>query len=122
MLQVWIPNTLPLPYSWPKTSAAGAVQAQSMPQAEVGVQPQPEPLPPMVEVNDNFPKGRVARYFSHQRYGFIVGRNGREIYFNLSEIDFVGPKSEGDIQAGLPVGYDVSNTSNGLHVKKLKIY
>lgn len=76
----------------------------------------------MVDVEDNFPKGRIVKYFPHQRYGFIADRTGREIYFNLNELDFVGPKNKEHIQVGLPVGYDVSRASHGLHVKRLKIY
>ena len=121
MLQAWTPNTLPLPYAGQVKHDVPAT-AQSLPESRPAPVRAPVVLPPMVEINDNFPKGRIARYFPHQRYGFITDRNGRDVYFNLNEMDFVGPKDKKDIQVGLPVGYDVSHTSHGLHVKKLKIY
>lgn len=119
MLQTIKPNSLPLPY---KNQVAASVA--------VGVEPviaaQPvkpaEFLPPMPEIDDFFPKGRIARYFPHQGYGFITDKNGKNVYFNLNEIDFVGEKTKDAIKTGLPVGYDVSHTSHGLHVKKMKIY
>ena len=78
--------------------------------------------PVIVDVDDNFTKGQVVRYFQHQGYGFILDQNGRELYFKLSELDFVGENKKEALKSGSPVGFDVSITSRGLHVKKLKIY
>lgn len=128
MLQAWKPNTIPLPYllqvSGPSVDPSSE---QCVAAADTAISQRPAeaaqiPLPPMVEVDDLFPKGRIAKFFPHQGYGFITDRNGKQVYFNLNEIDFVGPKSKDDIQTGIPIGYDVSHTSHGLHVKKIKIY
>ncbi len=117
MLQVWQPNTLPLPYPVVDLAPSAAIPGAVPPSAPIETM-----SPILVDVNDNFPKAQVAKYFLHQRYGFIVDAKGREIYFNLNELDFVGAKGKADLKVGIPVGYDVSWTSHGLHVKKLKIY
>jgi cold shock CspA family protein len=101
--------------------AEGAVPAPSADQSA------PMPLPQVMEnitvdENDNFPKGRVSKYFPYQGYGFIIDKNGKEVYFSIAELDLVGVKGKEALRAGYPVGYDVSRTSHGLHVKKLKIY
>lgn len=76
-----------------------------------------------VSQEDLFPKGEVVKFFPNQEYGFIRDQHGRDVYFHLGEIDFVGPKnSEQYIKAGAKVGYDLSWTSHGQHVRKLKIY
>lgn len=120
MLQSWIPNTLPLPYA-----AAVAVQAASAePVAGEIIQPSP-PMPiieQQIDENDMFPKGKVSKFFPYQGYGYIITRSGKEIYFNFEEADMVGPKGQADLQTGCVVGYDMSYTSHGLRVKKMKIY
>lgn len=123
MLQSWVPNTLPLPYPMMLSLESsqqhvvqkeGAVQEQAQLQAVI--------VPVFADVDDNFTKGQVIRYFQHQGYGFLVDKTGRELYFKLSELDFVGENNKEALKAGVPVGFDVSITSRGLHVKKLKIY
>jgi cold shock CspA family protein len=74
------------------------------------------------ENSDKFPRGRIARFFPKSRYGFIKDRNGRDVYFNLDEVRFIGDKDQRDIQEGAEVGYDLSWTSRGEHVIKMKIY
>lgn len=71
---------------------------------------------------DKFPRGRISRFFPKSRYGFIKDRNGRDVYFNLDEVRFVGDKDQRDIQEGAEVGYDLSWTSRGEHVIRMKIY
>ena len=75
-----------------------------------------------VYVDDNFPKGKIDKFFPNQGYGFIQDRNGRQVYFTLTEIEFVGTKGKPDIREGITVGYDLVHSGNGLHVKMLKIY
>ena len=76
-----------------------------------------------VDANDLFPKGEVASFYPHQGYGFIRDRNGNEVYFKLDELELVGPKAEkSHIKEGAMVGYDISCTSHGPHVRTLKIY
>ena len=82
---------------------------------------QPEEI--VVSKDDLFPKGEVIKFFSGQDYGFIKDQHGRDIYFHLGELDFVGPKnSKSFLKVGGKVGYDLSWTSHGQHVRKLKIY
>ncbi len=76
-----------------------------------------------VDENDLFPKGEVASYFPRQGYGFIKDRNGNEVYFKLDELELVGPKADKNyISVGAKIGYDISCTSKGPHVRALKIY
>lgn len=76
-----------------------------------------------VSQEDLFPKGEIVKYFSGQDYGFIRDQHGRDVYFHLGEIDFVGPKnSKNFIKVGSKIGYDLSWTSHGQHVRRIKIY
>lgn len=76
-----------------------------------------------VDENDLFPKGEVISFYPHQGYGFIKDRNGNEVYFKLEELDLVGPKADKThITVGAKVGYDLSCTSHGPHIRTLKIY
>lgn len=78
---------------------------------------------PVVDENDLFPKGEIVKFFQQQDYGFIHDQHGSDVYFHLNELDLVGPKNKRDsIRVGAKVGYDVSWTSHGLHVRRLKIY
>jgi cold shock CspA family protein len=72
--------------------------------------------------DDKFPRGKIVRFFPQSRYGFIKDRMGRDIYFNLEEVRFVGEKGDRDVMEGQIVGYDVGWTSHGLHVTYLKIF
>lgn len=76
-----------------------------------------------VDENDLFPKGEVASFYPNQGYGYIKDRNGNEVYFKLEELDLVGPKTDkSHITIGAKVGYDLSCTSRGPHVRILKVY
>ena len=122
MLISWIPNTLPLPSVALLDALAQAVPQEAAVSAEVPVEPPAPQEDIIVDEHDNFPKGRVTKFFPFQRYGFIQGRSGKEIFFNLSELDFIGQKGRESLKSGSAVGYDVSWTSRGLHVKKMKVY
>lgn len=77
----------------------------------------------VVSENDLFPKGEVVKFFTGQDYGFIRDQHGKDVYFHLGEVDFVGPKnSKNYIKVGAKVGYDLSWTSHGQHVRRIKIY
>lgn len=83
----------------------------------------PESEEIVVSQEDRFPKGEVVKFFEHQDYGFIRDQHGRDIYFHLNEIDFVGPKnSKTFVKVGSKIGYDLSWTSKGQHVRRIKIY
>lgn len=70
---------------------------------------------------EKFPHGKVIRFFPQNRYGFLKDRIGRDLYFNLDEVRFVGLKDHRDLREGMEVGYDLGWTSHGLHVTKMKI-
>lgn len=77
----------------------------------------------VVSEDDLFPKGEVVKFFAGQDYGFIRDQHGKDVYFHLGELDFVGPKnSKNYIKVGSKVGYDLSWTSHGQHVRRIKIY
>lgn len=71
---------------------------------------------------DNFSKARIVKFFPQSRYGFIKDKRGKDIYFNIDELRFVGDRGRESIREGAWVGYDVGWTSHGLHVAKMKIY
>lgn len=100
---LWPPNALPIPV--------------------ISEEAEHEPKKPVsVDMSDNFPKGEIIKFFTHQGYGFMKDRVGRQIYFNVAEMDFVGLKGKDALSEGLTVGYDLSYTDKGLHVKKMKVY
>jgi cold shock CspA family protein len=72
--------------------------------------------------DDKFSKGRIVKYFPQSRYGFIKDRRGKDLYFNVDEIRFVGPKGREGLKEGIVVGYDVDWTGHGLHIAKIKVY
>jgi cold shock CspA family protein len=72
--------------------------------------------------DDKFSKGRIVKYFPQSRYGFIKDRRGKDLYFNVDEIRFMGPKGREGLKEGIVVGYDVDWTGHGLHIAKIKIY
>jgi cold shock CspA family protein len=78
--------------------------------------------PPVVNEDDLFPKGEVLSFYPQQGYGYVKNDRGQELVFRLTEIALVGPKDERYLAPGCRVGYDVSWTSHGLHVSRLKIY
>lgn len=78
---------------------------------------------PVVAEDDFFPKGEVLSFYPKQGYGYVRTGRGEELIFRLSEAELVGPKGHPQyLAAGCRVGYDVSWTSSGLHVSRMKIY
>lgn len=72
--------------------------------------------------DDKFSKGRVMKYFPQSKYGFIKDRKGKDVYFNIDEVRFVGEKGREKLKEGILVGYDVGWTAHGLHINRIKIY
>jgi len=84
---------------------------------------QDSPAPTDSAQDDKFRKGRIIKYFPQSGYGFVRDNNGKEVYFHLDELRFVGVKNDRRyVNEGAPVGFDVGRTSRGLRVTKLKIY
>ncbi len=77
----------------------------------------------VVDENDLFSKGVVTKYFQNQSYGFVKDHIGRELFFHVDEMDFYGVKNNKKfITVGCRVGFDISRTSHGLRIKRIKIY
>ncbi len=77
----------------------------------------------MDESPDKFRQAKVIKFFPQSSYGFVRDQNGKEIYFHLDEIRFVGEKKDRSlVQEGVSVGVDVGRTSRGLRVTWMKIY
>lgn len=76
-----------------------------------------------VDENDAFSKANICSFFPRQGVGAIVSDRGETIPFSLSEIELVGPKGNARyiIQGGR-VGFDVSRTSHGKRVSRMKVY
>ncbi|PIR20900.1 MAG: hypothetical protein COV45_03280 [Deltaproteobacteria bacterium CG11_big_fil_rev_8_21_14_0_20_47_16] len=100
----WTANQAPLPTAIVVTASADTV-------------------PSFVDENDNFSKGVITKYFQSQSYGFVQDRLGRELFFHVDEMDFCGTKNHRKyLTVGAHIGYDVSRTSHGLRIKRIKIY
>ncbi len=82
-----------------------------------------DPIPETPGPDDKFRKGKILKFFPQAGYGFIRDLNGKEIYFHLEEIRFVGEKKDRSyVVEGASVGVDVGLTSRGLRVTRMKIY
>lgn len=96
------------------------------PQESVSAASEPAPVATVVSFtypDDKFRKGKIIKYFPHAGYGFVRDMGGKEVYFHLDEIRFVGAKNDRRyVSEGAPVGFDVGRTSRGLRVTWLKIY
>lgn len=78
-----------------------------------------------METNDTenkFRPAKVIKFLPNAGYGFVRDNNGKEIYFHYDEIRFVGKKLDRSaIREGLEVGIDISLTSRGARVTRLKV-
>lgn len=85
--------------------------------------PQPRPASSFAYPEDKFRKGRIIKFFPHAGYGFVRDLGGKEVYFHLDEIRFLGSKNDRRyVSEGAPVGFDIGRTSRGLRVTLMKIY
>lgn len=99
----WVPNQIPIPGAAPVTAAPAALS--------------------VADENDNFSKGTITKYFQNQSYGFVRDHLNRELFFHVDEMDFCGPKNNKKFLAvGGRIGFDISRTSHGLRIKRIKIY
>ena len=81
------------------------------------------PAPAPAAEDDKFRKARIVKYFPQSGYGFVRDERGKEIYFHLDELRMVGTKRDPrHVYEGASVGIDISRTSRGLRVTKLKLY
>ena len=72
------------------------------------------------DMNLRYPEGEITNYFPDKGYGFITNGKGEKIFFFLPEVDTMGCRVE-QIRKGIRVGYDVSLTSKGRRISRLKV-
>ena len=102
------PSAIPTP---PATSSSS--QAAGAPQA----------VEESAKSEDKWRQGKIVKFSPQSGYGFIRDQQGKEVYFHLDEVRFVGAKNDKTwVREGLSVGIDVGRTSRGLRVTRLKIY
>jgi len=92
-------NWLPLPISARKPAIAAA-QTQ-----DIGL----------------FPVGEIVRFLPHKGTGLLKIRGDAEVAFAVDELDLIPLSSRSKLTKGIKVGYDISRTSHGLRVSKLKV-
>lgn len=73
------------------------------------------------ETGDWFYHGIITRLSRGNERGVVRSANGREIPFILSYVVLLGA-SAADLYEGMRVGFDLSWTSRGLRVTKIKVY
>ena len=72
---------------------------------------------------DKLRRAKIIKFFPQSHYGFVKDQNGKEIYFHLDELRFLGEKKDPSfVQEGVSVGVDVGLTSRGLRVTLMKVY
>ena len=72
------------------------------------------------EMKLRYPEGEITNYNPEKGYGFITSEKGEKIFFFLPEVDTMGCRAE-DIRKGVRVGFDVSLTSKGRRISRIKI-
>lgn len=93
------PNWLPLPFEPAKSRAAVTLE------------------------DDLFAKGEILEFYPKQKDGVLKNTRSELISFNVTQIEFVGPKNNAAfLEAGMMVGYDLARTSHGPLINKIKIY
>lgn len=72
---------------------------------------------------DSFYHGTIQRLFPKNNTGVVRTSSGRQIPFSYQLVELFGPvKKPQELKEGLVVGYDMSWTSDGLKVTKIKTY
>jgi hypothetical protein len=74
----------------------------------------------MSEKGDYFYHGVIARLFRGNAMGIVRTESKREIPFSFEHVILLGNAKIEDLKEGMAVGYDVSWTSSGLRVSKIK--
>lgn len=74
------------------------------------------------EVADLFPKGEVSEFLPHLKCGKIKTQAGIELPFDTNLLEIIPPQNAADIKVGMKVGYDVSRTSSGTRISRMRIY
>ena len=68
-----------------------------------------------------FYRGTIEKLFRGSQVGVVRQRTGREIPFDVPARSMVGPlRRFEDLREGMPVGFDVGWTSNGLRVTVIR--
>ena len=72
------------------------------------------------EMKLRYPEGEITNYNPEKGYGFITSEKGEKIFFFLPEVDTMGCRPD-DIRKGARVGFDVSLTSKGRRISRIKV-
>jgi len=72
---------------------------------------------------DLFYQGVILRLYPGRKCGVIRTGNGREVPFSFATVDLLGDDQRFDqLYEGMPVGFDLTRTSGGLRITKIKVY
>lgn len=70
-----------------------------------------------------FYQGIILRLYPGRKRGVIRTGNGREVPFSFATVDLLGDDQRFDqLYEGMPVGFDLTRTSEGLRITKIKVY
>ncbi len=70
-----------------------------------------------------FYQGVILRLYPGRKCGVIRTGNGREVPFSFATVDLLGDDQRFDrLYEGMPVGFDLTRTSEGLRITKIKVY
>lgn len=70
----------------------------------------------------SMPRGTVVRLDRQRGFGFVETERGATIFFYLPTVDFIGGRGPRDLEVGTVVGYDVTLTSKGERITKMRIH
>jgi hypothetical protein len=71
---------------------------------------------------ENYYRGTIAKLHRNPERGVLRTASGREVPFTFAHVTMVGDRRRfAHLHEGLVVGYDVSWTSKGLRVSRIRI-
>ena len=72
---------------------------------------------------DGLFKGEIIEYFARQGIGKVKTFAGVSYVFAIPELEFIGGKpARLQLKLGSRVGFDISQSSRGLRVQRMKVY
>ena len=74
------------------------------------------------ECKGMFPMGKIVRFLPNSRFGKIKIKNDTEVLFSMNELEVIPREAGARIKEGLEVGYDLSLTSKGKKIIKIRVF